>query len=190
MHERAKEILRPLGEYLNRAGVSPNHVSVAGTAFSAIAATAIVAGAPALAGLIYLAAGALDILDGQMARLAGRTTAFGAFLDSTLDRVGEGVVFAAIAYAFAAGGQPTLAALVVIALVGSLLVSYTRARIEGLGGSCNVGMMTRGERVVLVALGLAVGLVPLVIYLLIALTVVTVGQRIFHAYRTLSPPAS
>jgi CDP-diacylglycerol--glycerol-3-phosphate 3-phosphatidyltransferase len=108
-------------------------------------------------------------------------------LDSTADRISEGVVFAAIAYHFAAHGQSVSAAVAVLALLGSLLVSYTRARAEGLGLQCKVGIVTRAERVVLVALGLMFGLLPESIYLLAALTAFSTTQRIVHTLRQLYP---
>ena len=123
-----------------------------GILLNLITAWLIVDGQLLLAGPMYLLAGGLDLLDGVLARLAKMATRFGAFLDSTADRISEGVVFVAIAYHFASHGQSIEAAVAVLALLGSLLVSYTRARAEGLGLQCNVGIATRAERVVLVAL--------------------------------------
>ena len=96
-------------------------------------------------------------------------------------------MFAAIAYHFASRGQSVDAALAVLALLGSVLVSYTRARAEGLGLECKVGIMTRAERVLLVAFGLMLGLLPEAIYLLVALTAFSAMQRIVHAFRQLNP---
>jgi len=148
-----------------------------------VAAALIVAGNLWLAGVVYLAAGMLDLLDGVLARLAESDSRFGAFLDSTLDRISEGVVFAAIAYYLALGGNAVGAGLVVLALLGSLLVSYTRARAEGLGVECKVGIVTRAERVVLIAFALLSGWLPEVIYLLLVLTGVTVAQRVHRVHR-------
>ncbi|MCC2663084.1 MAG: hypothetical protein K0S35_1006, partial [Geminicoccaceae bacterium] len=130
----------------------------------------IVDGQLLLAGAMYILAASLDLLDGVLARMGKMASRFGAFLDSTADRISEGVVFAAIAYHFAQHGQSVDAALTVLALLGSLLVSYTRARAEGLGLQCKVGIVTRAERVILIALGLMLGLLPEAIYLLVALT--------------------
>ncbi|MGH6944367.1 MAG: CDP-alcohol phosphatidyltransferase family protein, partial [Geminicoccaceae bacterium] len=137
--------------------VTPNQVSLMGILLNLVTAALIVRGQLVSAGLMYLLAGSLDLLDGVLARMAKMASRFGAFLDSTADRISEGVVFAAIAYHFANNGQSIDAALTVLALLGSLLVSYTRARAEGLGLQCKVGIVTRGERVVLVALGLMFG---------------------------------
>ena len=138
------------------------------------------------AGVFYLAAGTLDLLDGVLARAGGKPTRFGAFLDSTLDRASEGVVFAAIGYRFAAEGSALDAGVVVLALLGSVLVSYVRARAEGLGARCRAGIATRAERVLLVALGLLFGLLAEAVYLVAFLTAVTVVQRIACARRELS----
>ena len=185
--QRALEVvLTPVARLLLRLGTTPNQISIAGVMLNGVTAGLIVAGEFAAAGCVYLIAGCLDLLDGLVARLAKSATPFGAFLDSTLDRISEGVVLSAIAYHFAVSDRPADASLVVLALLGSLLVSYTRARAEGLGARCKVGVVTRAERVVLIALGLLAGLLAPVIYLLIALTSVTVGQRIINTFRQLT----
>jgi len=125
------------------------------------------------------------MLDGSLARLSAMVTPFGAFLDSTLDRASEGVILAAVCYRFAVEGHAVDAALVVLALLGSLLVSYTRARAEALGVSAKVGIMSRPERVVLLAVGLFFNVMPYVVYVLVALTALTVVQRVLYTYRAL-----
>jgi CDP-diacylglycerol--glycerol-3-phosphate 3-phosphatidyltransferase len=129
------------------------------------------------------------MLDGSLARMQQKSTQFGAFLDSTLDRVSEGAVLAGVAYWFAAAPrvQAVNAALVVLALLGSILVSYTRARAESLGIECRVGLMSRPERVVLLAIGLFFNWLSYVIYIMVALTAFTVVQRVVHSYRQLRP---
>lgn len=189
LHDRLEAMFRPVAAVLARLRVSPNQVSVAGAALNVVSAILVTQDALVAAGLVYLVAGALDLMDGTLARLAKRSTPFGAFLDSTLDRLSEGVVFAAVVYYFAHRGQALEASLVVLALLGSLLVSYTRARAEALGAKCKVGMMTRAERVVVVALGLLFAWLPMAIYILVALTSVTVIQRILEASRALRPEA-
>ena len=165
--------------------ITPNEVTIAGTALNVAAAALVVADHLIYAGIVFLVAGCFDMLDGALARLAQKVTRFGAFLDSTLDRVSEGVVLAAIAYLLAAEGRAIDAALVVLALMGALLVSYTRARAESLGVECKVGLLSRPERVILIALGLFFDVLPYVIYIMLALTVVTVIQRVVHTYRQL-----
>jgi phosphatidylglycerophosphate synthase len=177
----------PVASVLLWCHVTPNQVSLSGVLLTLVTAALIVDGQLLLAGALYILAASLDLLDGLLARLAKLASQFGAFLDSTADRISEGVVFAAIAYYFASRGQSVDAALAVLALLGSVLVSYTRARAEGLGLECKVGIMTRAERVLLVAFGLMLGLLPEAIYLLVALTAFSAMQRIVHAFRQLNP---
>lgn len=165
--------------------ITPNQVTIAGTVLNVGAAALVVTDHLIYAGIVFLLAGCCDMLDGALARLAKMVTAFGAFLDSTLDRVSEGVVLAAIAYLLATQGRSVDAALVVLALMGSMLVSYTRARAESLGLECKVGLMSRPERVILIALGLFFNVLSYVIYIMLALTVFTVVQRVVHTYRQL-----
>jgi len=170
---------------LQRLRISPNQVSMAGAALNIAAAALVVADHLIYAGVVFLVAGCFDMLDGALARLAQKVTPFGAFLDSTLDRVSEGVILSAIAYKLAVQGREIDVALVVLALLGSVLVSYTRARAESLGVECKVGLMSRPERVILIALGLFFDVLPYVIYIMLALTVFTVIQRVVHTYREL-----
>jgi CDP-diacylglycerol--glycerol-3-phosphate 3-phosphatidyltransferase len=170
---------------LQRLKVTPNQVTITGIVLNVAAAALVVADHLIYAGIVFLLAGCFDMLDGALARLAQKVTPFGAFLDSTLDRVSEGVVMAAIAYLLAAEGRALDAALVVLALLGAILVSYTRARAESLGVECKVGLMSRPERVILIALGLFFNVLPYVIYIMLALTTVTVIQRVVHTYRQL-----
>jgi CDP-diacylglycerol---glycerol-3-phosphate 3-phosphatidyltransferase len=166
--------------------ITPNEVTVAGTVLNMAAAALVVTNHLIYAGIVFLVAGCFDMLDGALARLAQKVTPFGAFLDSTLDRVSEGVVFAGIAYLLAVDGRSIDVALVVLALLGSILVSYTRARAESLDLECKVGLMSRPERIVLIAIGLFFDVLPYVIYLMLALTAFTVIQRVVHTYRQLA----
>jgi CDP-diacylglycerol--glycerol-3-phosphate 3-phosphatidyltransferase len=131
----------------------------------------------------------MDTLDGRYSRMSGKGTMFGAFLDSTLDRIEEGVVLTAIAWYFADGGEAVAAAACVATVLGSLMVSYTRARAEALGVECKVGLATRPVRVVILSIGLVFAkgaglgdfeLLEASIYALAALTAFTVGQRVWH----------
>ncbi|MGI5939842.1 MAG: CDP-alcohol phosphatidyltransferase family protein [Thermoleophilia bacterium] len=175
----------PLLAALERLRISPNQVTIAGTVLNVVAAVLVVANHLIYAGIIFLVAGCCDMLDGALARRTQKSSPFGAFLDSTLDRVSEGVILAGIAYLLASKGHSIDAALVVLALMGSLLVSYTRARSESLGIECKVGLMSRPERVILIALGLFFNILSYVIYIMLALTVFTVIQRVVHTYRQL-----
>jgi len=178
----------PFLSTLHKLGVTPNVVTITGTVLNAGVAVLVIFDHLIYAGILVLVAGLFDMLDGSLARLTEKVTPFGAFLDSTLDRVSEGMVLAGIAYFLAVqGGQRAAidAALVVMALLGSILVSYTRARAESLGVECKSGIMTRPERIILVAIGLFFNVLPYVIYIMLALTMFTVVQRVVHTYREL-----
>jgi len=175
----------PMLSVLHRLKVTPNQVTAAGTVLNIAAAALVVTDHLIYAGIVFLAAGCFDMLDGALARRTGQSTPFGAFLDSTLDRVSEGVVMAGIAYILASQGRAVDAGLVVLALMGAMLVSYTRARAESLGLECKVGIMSRPERVILIALGLFFNVLSYIVYIMLALTVFTVIQRVVHTYRQL-----
>ena len=179
---------KPILFTLHKLGVTPNQVTIFGTVLNAGVAALVIFDHLIWAGILLLVAGLFDMVDGSLARLTQKVTPFGAFLDSTLDRVSEGMVLAGIAYFLAApGGRRGAldAGLVVLALLGSILVSYTRARAESLGVECKSGIMTRPERIILVAIGLFFNVLPYVIYILLALTAFTVIQRVVHTYREL-----
>jgi CDP-diacylglycerol---glycerol-3-phosphate 3-phosphatidyltransferase len=181
-----RRAFEPITRTLQRLHVTPNQITVVGTLLNVAAAVLVAVDRYIVAGIVFLVAGCFDMLDGALARSANKVTPFGAFFDSTLDRFSEGVMLAAIAYSFARQGRDLDVALVVIALLGSLMVSYTRARAESLGAECKVGIMSRPERIVLIALGLFFSvLLPYAIYVLVALTTVTVIQRVVHTYRQL-----
>ncbi len=182
LHLLYDRIAGPIARLLIHLKVTPNQVSVAGGLFNVAAAAFIINGNFVTAGILYFLAGGIDLLDGLVARLSNQETMFGAFLDSTLDRVSEGVVFAAIVFHLATGGDAVASSFVVLALLGSLLVSYMRAKAEALGIECKVGIMTRLERVLLISGGLLFGFLPLAIYLLVVLTTFTVGQRMIHIF--------
>lgn len=175
-----RRLLQPIASRLLAWGVTPNQVSAAGVLLNIIAASFVAGGLLPVGGFLYGFASSMDLLDGVLAREGERATRFGAFLDSSLDRISEGVVFAAMAYHFAAVGRPGVAAAVVLGLLGSMMVSYTRARAEGLGVDCKAGIATRAERVVLIGFGMMFGFLEIAVYILLAATAVTVLQRIVH----------
>ncbi len=140
----------------------------------------------------------MDTLDGRYSRMSGKGTLFGAFLDSTLDRIEEGIVLAAVAGYFAAQGDDFAAAMCVIVVLGSLMVSYTRARAEALGVECKVGLATRPVRVVILSIGLVFAkgaglgdfeLLAPAIYAMAVLTWITVVQRVWHVRNELAGEA-
>lgn len=174
---------------LARTRVKPDHLTIAGVSLC-LAAAVLVPFEHRNAWLIYwLAAGTfvvgslLDILDGALARAGGKSTPFGAFLDSTTDRVGEGAMLAAIALVFSQHGEGWAVTVAVAAVVGSFLVSYTRAKAETLGLRGDVGLGSRAERVVMITAGLVFapwGGLPWAIVALCATAWLTVVQRVLH----------
>jgi len=177
--------LEPVVRWLAERQVTPNQVTLAALALSVLAALCIGVGGLRLGALVLIVASLGDLVDGMLARATDQASPFGAFFDSTLDRLSEGAVLAAVAYRLAGDGRPLLVALVVLALLGSLLVSYTRARAQALGIDCKVGLMSRAERMVLLIAGLLLGLLGPAIVLMAALTLYTVGQRVQHVYEAL-----
>jgi CDP-diacylglycerol--glycerol-3-phosphate 3-phosphatidyltransferase len=181
-----QELMR---ERLIESRLTPNAISLTGFALNMAAAGLIVGRLFFLAGVAFIVGSVMDTLDGRYSRMSGKGTPFGAFLDSTLDRVEEGVVLTAVAAYFAARhNQPAVAA-VVAAVLGSLMVSYTRARAEALGVACKVGLATRPVRVVILSAGLVFAkgaslgnfeLLAPAVYVLAGLTLLTMLQRIWH----------
>jgi CDP-diacylglycerol---glycerol-3-phosphate 3-phosphatidyltransferase len=167
---------------------TPNQVTVAGLSLNGVAAVLIYEEHFVWATVAFIAGSILDILDGALARSHGKLTQFGSFLDSTTDRISEGLVLGAIALVLSKQGHVAALASVFVALVGSFLVSYTRAKAEALGLSGTVGLMGRAERIVLVAVALpfaGLGSLPYAMYLLAALTALTVVQRVNHVRKQL-----
>src|SRR5438309_2733252 len=174
--------------------LTPNSISLTGLALNLLAAVLVWEELMFLGGVAFIAGSVMDTLDGRYSRMSGKGTPFGAFLDSTLDRLEEGIVLAAVAGYFALHGQRVAAAAVVIAVLASLTVSYTRARAEALGVECKVGIATRPVRVVILSVGLVFArgaslgdfeLLQPAVYLLAGLSVITVAQRIWHVRREL-----
>jgi CDP-diacylglycerol--glycerol-3-phosphate 3-phosphatidyltransferase len=180
---------------LARTGITPNVLTTTGVSLCLAAAVLVPFEDHGKVLFYWLAAGTfvvgslLDILDGALARVGGKTTPFGAFIDSTTDRVGEGAMLAAIALVFSRHGKDWAVVLAVTAVVGSFLVSYTRARAEALGLRGDVGLGSRAERVVLITAGLVFapwGGLPWAIVALAATAWLTVVQRILHVRKQLS----
>jgi CDP-diacylglycerol--glycerol-3-phosphate 3-phosphatidyltransferase len=179
--------------------LTPNAISMTGLALNVAAAVLVTQRLFLLAGLAFIVGSVMDTLDGRYSRMSGKGTAFGAFLDSTLDRIEEGVVLTAVAAYFAAVGDELAAGAVVVCVIGSFMVSYTRARSEALGIECKVGVATRPVRAVIIAAGLVfaqgAGVLPVdllepAIYVLAALTTLTALQRVLHVRRALHEAAA
>ena len=169
--------------------LTPNAISLTGFALNLVAAGLIVAELFVLGAIAFAVGSAADALDGRYSRMSGKGTQFGAFLDSTLDRVEEGVVLVAVGVYFASQRDEVAVAATIVAVLGSLMVSYTRARAEALGVECKVGLAQRPPRVVILGIGIlfATGaglgdfsLLAPAIYALAALTSITAIQRVLH----------
>ncbi len=178
--------------------LTPNAISLTGFALNLAAAGLVLGRLFFLAGVAFIVGSIMDTLDGRYSRMSGKGTQFGAFLDSTLDRLEEGVVLTTVAAYFASQHNQLAVAAVVAAVLLSLMVSYTRARAEALGVQCKVGLATRPVRVVILAIGLVFArgaslghfqLLAASVYVLAVLSLVTVGQRIWHVHRELSVSA-
>ena len=180
----------PVARALLRAHISPNAVTVAGTAGVLVGALVFATrGQLIIATVIITLSAFTDLIDGAMARKRGGTGRFGAFLDSTMDRVADGATFAAVAYWLGTQGRHWAVAAALICLVSGQLVSYTRARAEGLGMTASVGVAERAERLILLGIGgLVAGFgwkygLDVALWLLAVLSLITIGQRIGTVYR-------
>jgi phosphatidylinositol phosphate synthase len=201
VRDGVERLVDPLATALIRFHVRPNVITTVGTLIVIASATAFAVGLVQLGGFLLLLSGVFDMVDGRVARRGGMTTTFGAFYDSTLDRVGEAALFSGIALYFLRGGVPverlTLAvAACLVALTASLLVSYTRARAEGLGLTAKVGIAQRAERVLLLGaptMFLGPGnhgtLLFWIVTVLALATSVTVVQRMVYVARIAGGPA-
>jgi CDP-diacylglycerol--glycerol-3-phosphate 3-phosphatidyltransferase len=179
---------------LARTRVTPNALTAAGVLLCGVASILVLFENRHeiaffwLAAVVFVAGSLLDILDGALARAGGKTTPFGAFIDSTTDRVSEGFMLTAIAFVLARHDRPVFVAVAMAAVAGSFLVSYTRAKAEGLGLRGDVGIGSRAERVVVITAGLVLapwGLLPWSLVLLAATAWITVGQRVLHVRKQL-----
>jgi archaetidylinositol phosphate synthase len=186
--DRAGDLLRPLAEAIARTGVSPNALTFIGLPVGLLAAFLFSRGEQFQfwAGIVLLLAGFFDIIDGAVARVTGRETAFGGVLDSVVDRYVDFLIFAGITYAFIAGGVSVclLPGWVwgVLAIAGSFMVSYIRARAEAAGsGRLDVGIAERAERLLILAIGALVGYAQYSVVIIVVLTHLTVLQRLLVA---------
>jgi CDP-diacylglycerol--glycerol-3-phosphate 3-phosphatidyltransferase len=184
-----QELLR---DRLIASRLTPNQISMAGFTLNVIAAVLVWQHEFFIGGVVFIVGSICDTLDGGYSRMSGKGTPFGAFLDSTLDRIVEGIVLTAVATTFTEQRDELAVAAVVVAVMSSLVVSYTRARAEALGVECKVGIADRLVRVVILSAGLVfadIGLLEPSVYVLAALSTVTVVQRILHVKGQLTQPA-
>jgi len=176
-------IADPIVGVLSRTGISPNAVTSLSLALSVATAGLVATGHFLLGGLLVLVSGLCDLLDGALARSTKRTTRFGAILDSTVDRASEAIVFCGLLIWYLPRGSALVPVLVLVALIASFLVSYIRARAEGLGLQCQVGLFTRAERVIVLAVGLLVNQVMIALWVLVVFACVTVAQRLLYLWK-------
>ncbi|MFP5363843.1 MAG: CDP-alcohol phosphatidyltransferase family protein [Thermoleophilia bacterium] len=182
--------LEVLRDRLIASRLTPNQISMAGFTLNVVAAVLVWQHEFLIGGVVFIVGSICDTLDGGYSRMSGKGTPFGAFLDSTLDRIVEGIVLTAVAATFAQRGDELAVAAVVVAVMSSLVVSYTRARAEALGVECKVGIADRLVRVIILSAGLvfaALGALEPAVYVLAALSTITVVQRILHVKRQLTP---
>jgi len=186
-HSKVEAIVTPWIRFLDQKGVSPNHLTLAGLVVNILAGWAYASGAFFLGGLLLIIAGLGDMLDGPLARLSGRASRFGAFLDSTIDRYSDFVVFAGIALFYARTGHTGWFLITMGIILGSIVTSYTKARAENLIENCSVGIFERTERVVTLALGSFIPvLLPFALWILLLGTNVTALHRIFYTRKRLT----
>jgi CDP-diacylglycerol--glycerol-3-phosphate 3-phosphatidyltransferase len=183
-------LLDPLGQALLRVGISPNSVTILGTAGVVAGAIFFAAQGRWIAATIVITLCALtDVMDGAMARAQGTVSRYGALLDSTMDRVADGATFAAIVWYYAFQGDRATALAALLCLVTGQIVSYVKARAEGLGMSCHVGLVERAERLIIIGVGglisgfgAAWGL-PVALWIVAVGSIFTIGQRMAHVAR-------
>jgi CDP-diacylglycerol--glycerol-3-phosphate 3-phosphatidyltransferase len=178
----AHRLTNPFMTMLSKSRITPDTLTWIGLAINIIAAVVIATGRIIIGGVLVLVAGLFDILDGALARFTNKTTVFGGLLDSTFDRLSEAALFVGLLILYAPDGNTLMMTVIFLAMVGSFVTSYIRARAEGLGLACSVGLFTRAERVIILCLGLLFDHVLIALAILVVLSFVTVGQRLFHVW--------
>jgi CDP-diacylglycerol--glycerol-3-phosphate 3-phosphatidyltransferase len=176
-------IREPAGRALGQLGLTPNALTLLGYALNLVVMYVLAQGQLRVGGAMVLAAGLFDALDGAVARATGQTSTFGAFLDSVVDRYSEATVLLGLLLWYLSNGATLEPALIYAVIVGSLMVSYARARAEGVGLECKIGLMTRLERVALLSVGLMARQPRITLSALAILTNLTALQRIAHVWR-------
>ena len=173
-------IANPIAHVLSKSGLKPDILTFIGLGISIAAAYFLAVGQFLFGGGLILLAGLFDMLDGALARFTMQTTKFGAILDSTVDRVSEAAVLCGLLIWYIPKESTLEIVLILLVLIGSFLVSYIRARAEGLGLECQVGLFTRAERVIVLAIGLLVGQILITLWILLVFVYVTVIQRLVY----------
>ncbi|MBM3940131.1 MAG: CDP-alcohol phosphatidyltransferase family protein [SAR202 cluster bacterium] len=184
----SRYVSMPVARALHAFGVGPNAVTVAGFLVSALAGWFAADGRLLLAGLVLLAGASFDMFDGALARLAGKASKFGAYLDSVTDRLGEAALLIGLLAYYVRDGHTLGAYLAFGAVVMGGMVSYARARAEGLGIQGDLGFMGRPERIVVLVAGLVLGIPLVALAIILVFATVTTVQRSWHVYRVADSP--
>ena len=179
----SRVFLEPLARFISWTGLSPNFITLIGFVLMAGVAVVLAWGHLFWGGILIMAAALFDALDGTLARMMGRTSRFGAFLDSTLDRFSEAIIFLGLFIYFSGRDQNLELILIYATVVGSLMVSYARARAEGIGVPLKEGLFTRFERVLLLVVGLVFNQLTIVLWLLAIFSNLTAIQRMYLVWR-------
>jgi CDP-diacylglycerol--glycerol-3-phosphate 3-phosphatidyltransferase len=179
----SRVILEPMARFVSWTGVSPNIITVIGFVLMVGVAVVLARGHLFWGGILIMGVALFDAIDGTLARMMGRTSRFGAFLDSTLDRFSEAVIFLGLFIYFSGRGQNLELYLIYATVVGSLMVSYARARAEGIGVQLREGLFTRLERVLLLIVGLLTSQMTVVLWLLAIFSNLTAIQRMYLVWR-------
>jgi len=176
----ANRITDPIVGTLSKSGITPNTLTLINLALNIAAAYIIATSYFLLGGVLVLVSGLFDLLDGALARFTKQSTKFGAILDSTVDRISEAAILCGLLIWYIPQGANFEIVLIFVVLIGSFLVSYIRARAEGLGWQCQVGLFSRAERVIVLAIGLLVNQIFIALCVLVVFVFITVIQRLVY----------
>ena len=179
----ASRITNPIVGILSRSRINPNALTFINLALNIVAAYLVASSHFILGGVLVLASGLFDLLDGALARLTGQTTSFGAILDSTVDRISEAAILCGLLIWYIPKEAEIEIVLIFAVLIGSFLISYIRARAEGLGLQCQVGLFTRAERVIVLSIGLLVNQVFIALCVIAVFSYITVVQRLLYLWK-------
>jgi CDP-diacylglycerol--glycerol-3-phosphate 3-phosphatidyltransferase len=179
----AYRITDPIVGILSKSGITPNALTLINLALNIGAAYVIAMGHFIIGGVLVLVSGLFDLLDGALARFTKKTTKFGAILDSTVDRISEAAILCGLLIWYIPQGASLKMVLIFAVLIGSFLVSYIRARAEGLGWQCQVGLFTRAERVIVLAIGLLINQIFIALCVLVVFVFITVVQRLVYLWK-------
>lgn len=180
--KRCDSILNVIATVILRGRFHPNTLTIIGLKINILAALALAFGKLLLAGILMLLAGLFDMLDGAVARTSGIATKFGAFFDSVIDRYSDTILLFGMAIYFSRQNKPGNLVLLGVVLLGFILIPYTRAKAETFIPKCDIGLMERAERIILLSIGSIFDLLSVVIWILAVLTHITVFQRIYFTY--------